>query len=97
MPVDPLGVTLTVPAGQAAIGVYEDAAGIPVFETDAPYLLSDGRSLEAPMPVFDAGGPVFQDAMGNAQSALVVNGLGALPQGITWDASTTWDDGIYWS
>ena len=97
MPVDPLGVTLTVPAGQSAIGVYEDAAGVQVFETDEPYLLSDGRSLEAPLPIFDAGGSVFQDSMGNAQTALAVTGLGPAPQGITWDASATWDNGTYWS
>lgn len=97
MPVDPLGVTLSVTAGQQAIGVYEDSAGIPAFETAAPYLLSDGQSLESPLPVFDAGGPAFQDSMGNAQSAMAVTGLGPAPQGITWDASATWDNGTYWS
>lgn len=73
----PLGITLIVPAGQEATGVYEGAAGVEVFTTDTPYLLSDGKSLSSPLPVFDAGGPTFTDSMGNAQRALAVSGLTA--------------------
>lgn len=71
----PLGVTFIVPDGQEATGVYEDPNGIEVFEADEPYLLEDGVSLQSPLLVFDAGGPTFQDSMGNAQKALAVTGL----------------------
>lgn len=75
MPKEPLGITFVVPAGQEATGVYEDPDGVDVFETDTPYLLSDGVTLMSSLPVFDAGGPVFIDSMGNAQWALGVSGL----------------------
>jgi hypothetical protein len=74
-PKQPLGVTLIVPNGQEATGVYEDENGVAVFETDIPYLLDDDVSLQPPLPIFDAGGPVFQDSMGNTQKALAVTGL----------------------
>lgn len=73
----PLGITYSIPDGQEATGVYEDPDGIEVFETSIPYTLSDGVSLQPPLPVFDAGGPVFQDALGNAQIAQAVKGLSA--------------------
>lgn len=75
MPKQPLGITYDVPAGQEATGVYEVEGGIEVFETDTPYLLSDGKSLVRPLPVFDAGGAVYVDSMGNAQRAIAVSGL----------------------
>src|SRR5690554_4818793 len=95
----PIGVTLTVPSGKSAIGVYEDESGIPVFSTNAPYLLSDGKSLCDPMPVFDAGGPIYQDSMGNVRFSLAVSGLNAGDDedGITWDNNTPWDGGTFWS
>lgn len=71
----PLGITLVVPAGQEAIGVYEDENGAEVFETDAPYLLTDGRSLAAPLPVKIVEGETYTDSLGNAQTALGVSGL----------------------
>lgn len=72
MPKEPLGITFVAPAGQDATGVYEVEGGVEVFETDTPYLLSDGVSLMPPLPIFDAGGPVFIDSMGNVQRALGV-------------------------
>lgn len=72
---EPLGISFIVPAGQEATGVYEDTAGVEVFETDAPYLLSDGKSLAAPLPVKVVEGATFTDSMGNAQTALAVSGL----------------------
>lgn len=66
MPKEPLGITFIIPTGQEATGLYEVEGGIEVFETDTPYLLSDGVSLQPPLPVFDAGGAIFTDSMGNA-------------------------------
>ena len=68
---EPIALTLTVPAGQSATGVYEDENGVEAYYTDGPYLAANG--LQSPMPVFDAGGPVFQDSMGRAQKSLAVN------------------------
>lgn len=71
----PLGVTFTVPDGQEATGVYEAESGTVVFETDAPYMLEDEKSLQPPLPVKIVSGPIFTDSMGNAQTALAVSGL----------------------
>lgn len=87
---EPLGITFDVLSDQEAIGVYEDENGVDVFETDAPYLLSDGKSLEAPLPVRVVDGPVFPDSMGNAQSAFPVNGL-TPPQ--EWDPTDLFANG----
>lgn len=70
-----LGVTLNVPNGQEATGVYEDASGVDVFVTDDPYLTDDGRGLQSPLPVKVVEGATFADSMGNAQTALAVSGL----------------------
>lgn len=72
MPTDAIGLTLIVVDGEAAIPVYESDTGLETFATDDPYLLSDGESLLAPIPVFDAGGPVYVDAQGNAADAMPV-------------------------
>lgn len=69
---EPIGVTLIVPAGQSAMPVYVDPNGIETFETDDSYLLSDGKSLESPLPVVDAGGPKWTDNLGNAVDAVGV-------------------------
>lgn len=74
MPKQELGITLIVPPGQEATGVYEDPEGVQVFETDTPYVLSDGKSLSDPLPVKFVPGPVFTDSLGNAQAALPVSG-----------------------
>lgn len=78
MKTEPIGVTFVVPENQDAMGVYESENGIEVFETDAPYLLSDGKSLVNPLLVKIVDGPVFLDAMGNAQAAMAVSGLWSL-------------------
>jgi len=75
MPNEPLGITFIVPDGQEATGVYEADGGAEVFETDSPYLLSDGVTLQPPLPVKVVTGPTFTDSMGNAQTALAVSGL----------------------
>lgn len=67
-----LGITLIVPAGHEATGIYESADGIDAFLTDEPYLTSDGAQLQPPLPVFDAGGPMFRDSTGGMQTALAV-------------------------
>lgn len=94
----PLGITFIVPDGQEATGVYEDENGIAVFETDEPYLLDDGKSLQPPLPVKIVSGPIFTDSMGNAQSALAIMGLIIPPvEGAMWDNNTTWDNNTFWS
>lgn len=95
-PKQPLGITLVAQGSAGATGVYEDPSGIEVFETNEPYLLEDGVSLQPPLPVFDAGGPVFQDSMGNAQRALAVRGL-TPPSGESWILRDgNWNDGGVW-
>lgn len=78
--VDPIGITTQPVAGQDSVPVYQSDKGVPTFPADAPYLLSDGKSLESPMPVIDAGGPVWIDAGGNAVDALAVT---TVPSGNT--------------
>lgn len=97
MPKEPLGITLTIADWTDPQGVYEDDGGIDVFSADGPYLLSDGASLMAPLSVFDAGGPTFQDRMGKMQSSLAVKGMVPPIEGVMWDDSTPWDNGTYWS
>lgn len=71
-PVDPLGITLNLQDGQSPVPVFQDDAGLDTFETDAPYLLSDAMSLEAPIPVVVNDGPVWLDPAGNPFNALAV-------------------------
>ena len=75
MPDDPLGITYVVPDGQEAIGVYEAEGGIPVVLVDTPYLMADATSLEAPIPVFDAGEPTWLDSAGQLMPSMPVSGL----------------------
>lgn len=63
---------------QDPTGIYEAEGGVEIFVTDEPYLLSDGKTLQPPLYVFDAGGPVFIDSMGNAQKSLAV-AIGSIP------------------
>lgn len=72
---EPVGVTFEAVPGQSSVGVYEVDDGVPVFVTDDPYLLSDGKTRVAPVPVFDAEGPTYTDGMGNVQAAIPVTGL----------------------
>lgn len=97
MPKQPLGVTFDVPAGQEATGVYEAESGVEIFETGAPYLLSDGVSLAAPLPVHFVDGPVFFDSLGKPQAAIPVRGATPPADGVTWDNNTRWDGGTFWS
>lgn len=89
----PLGITV----GEGGTGVYEHEAGIEVLQTDAPYLLADGVSLAAPLPVHFVDGPVFLDSYGNPQAAIPVRGATPPVDGITWDNNTPWDGGTFWS
>jgi len=94
-----LGITFVARDGQAATGVYESAGGIETFETDEPYAVHGTHYLADPLPVFDAGGPVFQDAMGNTYQALPIKSVmppGPDPEGVMWDNGTTWDNSTYW-
>ena len=86
----PLGITV----GEGGIGVYEHESGIETFQADTPYLLADGVSLAAPLPVHFVDGPVFFDSHGNPQAAIPV--LGVTPP-VTWDNGATWDGGTFWS
>lgn len=70
---EPIGITLIPVEGQQSVPVYQDDKGIETFPSDSPYFLKDGKSLEAPMPILDAGGPVWLDASGNAVSSLPVS------------------------
>lgn len=66
-------VTLTVPPGQEATPVYEAEGGLPVELADDPYL--DSTGLQVPLPIVDAGGPVYLVSDGSLQAALAVTGL----------------------
>lgn len=74
-PIDPIGVTAIVPDGQAAIPVYQNASGLSTKAEDEPYLLSDRISLESPIPVFDAGAPIWISEDGSPVDALAVSDL----------------------
>ena len=71
----PLGITV----GEGGTGVYEHEAGIETFQTDTPYLLADGVSLAAPLPVHFVDGPVFFDSYGNPQTTIPVRPVPATP------------------
>lgn len=88
----PLGITV----GDGGTGVYEHEDGIDTFETDGPYLLSDGVSLASPLPVHVVDGPVFFDSNGNPQAAIPIRATAPPADGVTWDNNTTWDGGTFW-
>lgn len=67
-----IGLTMNVSDGESAIPVYQDASGIETIASSDPYFLSDGKSLVSPVPVIDAGNPVWFDADGNPVSAMAV-------------------------
>lgn len=95
-PNDPLGITYVVPDGQEAIGVYEAEGGVPVALADDPYVISDGTSLEAPIPVFDAGEPTWLNSAGQLLPALAVTGLEP-PMDYPWVLeSGNWEVSKYW-
>lgn len=72
---EPVGISSTPPDGQELIGAYESPTGIEVFQSETPYLSSDGKTLLAPIPVFDAGGPTYTNSAGELQDSLPLNGL----------------------
>lgn len=76
---EPLGITTNIPDGQSPTPVYQTDTGIPAMRSDIPYQLSDGCTLAKPLPVVDAGGPVWVDYQGNAVSALAINDLTPTP------------------
>lgn len=67
---EPLGVTIV--EDDTAVGVYEAEGGLEAFEADGPYLMSDGKSLQSPVPVQIVDGDVYADAMGNACAAIPI-------------------------
>lgn len=72
-------VTLTVPDDVDGVGYIADENGIVATVQDGPYLLSDGRSLVSPMPVFDAGGSSYLDSLGHRKASIPLNLSGVNP------------------
>ncbi len=82
----PIGITYIVPDGQEAVGVYDDPSGIEVFETDSPYTLRDGVSLQVPLPVkivdptrYPNSTRTMQTPLAMALGAATIDGVTALP------------------
>lgn len=69
MPQEIIGLSIESGSENGAQAVYHDADGIPSEEKTTPYLLSDGVSLQAPIPVYDAGGKVGLDSVGRPVDA----------------------------
>lgn len=69
---DWIGLTAVMQDGVKPIPVYQKDDGIQTFVSDDPYLLQDGKSLMAPIPAVDSGGPIWIDASGNAVDAVPV-------------------------
>lgn len=67
---EPIGIEII--EDEAAVGAYEVEDGLEAFEADGPYLMADGKSLQAPVPVQIVDGPVYADAMGNACAAIPI-------------------------
>lgn len=81
---EPIGLTLNIRDDEAPVPVYQDSAGLDTFASDVPYLLGDGHSLLAPVPVVVSAGPVWKDALGNPFDAIPVSavpGGGSLVEG----------------
>lgn len=74
-PKEPIGLTLIPKEGQSTVPVFLDANGLETFESDDPYLLSDGRSLVGPIPVIVNEGPIWHDSKGSPFNALAVKVL----------------------
>lgn len=97
---DAIGVTLSVPDGVDPVGVYEADNGLVTFESNAPYTLSDGVTIQHPVPIFYPVSTAYKDSAGNLLQALAVSGVTPPepePDGIMWDDNTTWDNQTYWS
>lgn len=96
MPQEPIGVTFVEDA--AAIGVYESEAGSEAFETDGPYLMTDGKSLQAPTPVRVVESATYSDEFGNARPSLAINTAASifLRTSRPWRDDLLWNDEISW-
>lgn len=70
---EPIGITFTGPDQADPVPVFEAEGGVGAVERDGPYLLSDGKSLLDPIPVVDAGGPIWRDRAGNLVDALAIS------------------------
>ena len=81
-----IGVTIVANSAAGAVPMYRTESGASAFEIDEPYLLSDGVSLQSPVPVYDAGAPVGVDASGCPVQSWLVN-LPA-PVSIVWTPFT---------
>lgn len=69
MAVDPLGVIIENGPENGAQAAYHDPNGIPSESKPGAYLLADGRSLQSPVPVYDAGGSIGVDSAGRPVDA----------------------------
>lgn len=72
---DKVGITAIPIEGQDLTPVFQDDSGLPTEPKDAPYLLSDDRSLLAPIPVIVSSSPVWFKADGSPVDALRVTHL----------------------
>jgi len=90
---DLLGVGGAVPPGQEAVRLFDPAG---TFATEVPYLLADGRSLIAPIPVVNTNQTTYTSSDGSLQSS-----WGAPPADnptvYPWVLeSGAWEVGKYW-
>lgn len=69
---DWLGLTANMQDGVDPLPVYQDDNGVQTFASDGPYLMADGKSLQAPTPAIDAGGQVWVNAAGDPIDAVPV-------------------------
>lgn len=87
---DLLGVGGEVPSGQEAIRLFDPAG---TFATDDPYLLADGKSLQAPVPAISTDQATYFASDGSLQSAWGAPSVGEYPWVLE---SGTWESGKYW-
>lgn len=67
-----VGIALVADVFDADVIIFQDEGGIPAFETEDAYLMSDGITLQAPIRAYDAGGPVGVDSVGRPVDALAM-------------------------
>lgn len=85
---EPLGITLTATLSDAVMPVYQSASGAPAFEVGAAYLMTDDKSLQAPIAAYDVGGPVAVDSLGRPVAAYPVKLEAEQPAPIAWQEFT---------
>lgn len=77
---EPIGVTQIIPPTADAMPVRNDpASDNDAFVVDAPYLLSDGKSREAPIPVVVVDADMWVDRAGNLRDVARFNISGLIP------------------